>query len=134
MEFPPNIPESESVDIAEVPFVCRDLAVGVQVPLPEHQVELLLGEVEVHRREGDGVERQVPGCVPGVFPLVRHGNHITVEHVVPISISHSTFRDSHEWMRLMLLQPGIHIVEVELFSPQHTSERLTVNPFLIFTQ
>ncbi len=38
------------VDVAEGPLVGRDLAVGVHVPFPEEQHELLLGEVRVHQR------------------------------------------------------------------------------------
>ena len=32
------------VDISEIPLICRDLTVGLHIPLSSEQVELLLGE------------------------------------------------------------------------------------------
>ena len=48
---------------------------------------LLLGEINVHQRQGDGVEGQVPDCVPGVLPLVRHGDDVRVVHVEPVLVA-----------------------------------------------
>ena len=75
------------VDVAEVPLVGRDLAVGVHVPLAQHQLELLLAEVGVDERQGEDVEGEVPGRVPGVLPLVRHGDDVAVVHVVPVLVA-----------------------------------------------
>src|SRR5262249_18245122 len=74
------------VDVGEVPLVGRDLAARVQVALLQHQVELLLGVVHVHRGEGDGMEGQVPGRVPRVLPLVGHGDDVVVDHVPPLAV------------------------------------------------
>ena len=74
------------VHVAEVPLVGRHLPVGVAVEAPEHQEELLLGEVEVHERQRDRVEGQVPGRVPGVLPLVGHGDDVAVQHVEPLGV------------------------------------------------
>ena len=51
----------------------------MHVPLPRHQHELPLGEVRVHQRDGQAVEGEVPGRVPGELPLVRHGDDVAVD-------------------------------------------------------
>src|SRR5262249_18707706 len=48
------------IHVAKVPLVCGNLPVGMGVQVSEHEQELLFGEVEVHQRERDGVESQVP--------------------------------------------------------------------------
>ena len=74
-------------DVAEVVFVRRDLAVRVQVMMAQEQHELPLGELEVDQGQGDGMERQVPGRVPGILPLVGHGDDVRVVHVEPVGIA-----------------------------------------------
>ena len=75
------------IDVAEVPLVGRDLAVGVHVALAQHQLELLLAEVRVDERQGEDVEGEVPGRVPGILPLVRHRDDVAVVHVVPVVVA-----------------------------------------------
>ena len=71
------------VDVTELPFVCRQLAVGVLAPLPAHEHELVLGELRVHVRDRDGVEGEVPGGEPGVLPLVGHRDDVGEGEVRP---------------------------------------------------
>ena len=59
------------VHVAKVPFVCRDLAVGLHVPLAREEIELLLRERRVDERERDAVERRVPSREERVFPPTR---------------------------------------------------------------
>jgi len=41
--------------------------------MPDKQeVELLLGEIDIDRREGDRMKSQIPGGEPRIFPFVRH--------------------------------------------------------------
>ncbi len=49
------------IDVAEVPLVGRHLAVGVHVPFAQQQHQLLLGELRIDQREGQAMERRVPG-------------------------------------------------------------------------
>ena len=122
------------VHVAEVPLVGRDLPVRVGVEAAQHQQELLLGEVEVDERERDRVERQVPGGVPGVLPLVGHGDDVAVEHVEPLGVPHLPLRRPDERMRLVLLEPGVHVEEVVLLRPEHPGQRLPVDPPLVLAQ
>ncbi len=122
------------IDIAEVPLVGGNLPIGVGIETAQHQQQLLLGEIKIHQRQGDRVEGQVPGRIPRVLPLVRHGDHIGVEHVKPFRIPPTVAAGFHERMTLVLLQPLIQIEVVELLAPEHSRQRLAVHPPFIFTQ
>ena len=75
------------VDVAERPFIGRQLPVRVHVPFAGQQHELVLGEIRVDQREGHAVEREVPGGVPRVFPLVRHRDDVGVVEMPPIGVA-----------------------------------------------
>ena len=79
------------IDVAEVPLVGRNLAVGVQVVLAQHQLQLLLAEILIDQRQGNHVKGQVPGGVPRIFPFVRHRDHVAVVHVVPVVVARRRF-------------------------------------------
>ena len=59
--------------------------------LAQHQPELLLAEVRVDEGQRKHVEGKIPGCVPGILPLVRHGDHVAIEHVVPVVVAGAAF-------------------------------------------
>ena len=80
------------IDVAKIPLVGRDLAVGVHVMLAQHQLQLLLAEIRIHERQREHVEGKIPGRVPGILPLVRHGDHVAIEHVVPVVVAGAAFR------------------------------------------
>ena len=80
------------VHVAEVPLVGRHLAVRVEVVLGQHQVDLAFREVRVDHGQRNAVERQVPGGVPGVLPLVGHRHDVVVEHVEPRLVAASPAR------------------------------------------
>ena len=75
------------VDVAEGPFVGRQLAVGVHVPLTRHEHELFLGEVGIDERERNAVKREIPGRVPRIFPLVGHGDDVGVVEMAPLMVA-----------------------------------------------
>ena len=55
------------IHVIEVPFVGRDLAVGVHIPLAQQNKKLPLGKFRVEPRHRQHVERQVPSCEPGIL-------------------------------------------------------------------
>ena len=112
------------VDVAEVPLVGRDLAVGVHVPLAQHQLELVLAEIGVDERQGEDVEGEVPGRVPGVFPLVGHRDDVAVVHVVPVVVARGGLPRRLERVGPALLQPLVDVVVVELLGPEHPRQGL----------
>jgi hypothetical protein len=75
------------IDVAEVPLVGGDLAVRMHVLLFQDQEQLALREVPVDHVQGDHVEGQVPGGVPGIFPLVGHRDDVRVHHVRPLGVA-----------------------------------------------
>ena len=111
------------VHVAEVPLVGGHLPVGVQVGAAKHQLHLVLGEIGVHDRQRQRVERQVPGRVPGVLPLVGHGDDVLVQHVEPLRVPGVAIAVM-EWVGVVLVEPVVAIEEEELLAPQHAGEGL----------
>ena len=112
------------VHVAEVPLVGRDLARRVQVGLGEHEVELALGEVGVDHAQGDGVEGQVPRRVPGVLPLVGHGDDVVVDHVEPGLVPGPPPPGRAQRVGVVLAEPHVEVEVVALLRPQHPRQRL----------
>ena len=106
----------------------------MEVEAAQHQQQLLLREIEVHQRQRDRVEGQVPRRVPRVLPLVRHRDHVGVEHVEPLGVAHVVAGGLEQRMALVLAQPALQVEVVELLAPQHSGQRLAVHAALIFVQ
>src|SRR5262249_44504736 len=70
---------------------------------------------------------QVPCCVPRVFPLVGHGDHVGVVEVVPVAIP--SMPSLRWWRRLsrVAVEPLRHVVIIELFAPNHAGKRLALH-------
>ncbi len=85
-------------------------------------------------RQRDGVERQVPGRIPRILPLVRHGDHVGVQHVKPIHVARAAPGGLEQRMALVLLKPPIQIEVVELLAPEHARQRLAVHAPLVLVQ
>ena len=113
------------IDVAEIPLVGRNLAVGVHVPLAQHQLQLLLAEIRIDERQCDHVKGQIPGRVPGILPLVRHRDHVAVVHVVPVVVARRGLAGRLEGVGAALFQPVVHVVVVKLLAPQHSGQGLT---------
>ena len=75
------------IDVPEGPLVSGYLPVRVHVPLARQEHELLLGKFCVEIRERNAVEGEVPGCVPGVFPFVRHRDDVGIVQMLPLAIA-----------------------------------------------
>ena len=111
------------IHVAEVPFVGGHLTVRVQVDPVEHQLHLLLGEVGVHDRKRERVEGQVPRRIPGILPLVGHGDDVLVEHVEPLRVPGVTI-SGMERVRVVLVEPVVPVEEEELLAPEHAGQGL----------
>ena len=92
------------------------------------QHELALGELRVDQGEGQHVEGQVPRGVPGILPLVRHGDDVGVVEVLPVAVAAVTVA-APAAARLggVALEPLRHVVVVELLAPDHAGERLALH-------
>ena len=122
------------IDIAEIPLIRRNLAARVDVEAAQHQPQLLLCEVEVHHGERHRVEGEVPGGIPRVLPLVRHRDHVGVQHVEPIGVAHVAAGAFQQRMTPVLAQPALQVEVVELLAPEHSRQRLAVHAALILRQ
>ncbi len=122
------------IDIAEGPLVGRNLAVRVHVPLAQHEQELLLGEAGVDQAEGDAMECQIPGRVPGVLPFVRHRDDVAAVVVPPLAIAPMLASLGRRRTRRIAVEP-LRDIEVEnLLGPDQTSQRLSLDTRLVLGQ
>ena len=119
------------VHVAQRPLVGGHLPVGVHVPLAQHQLELVLGEVLVDAREGQHVEGQVPGRVPGVLPLVGHREDVAVVQVRPPAVAALATARRRRGLGRVALQPVRHHVMVELLRPDQAGVGLARHPALL---
>ena len=110
------------IHVVEGPLVCRHLAVRADVAFSEQQLDLILGEVDVHQRQCAAVEREVPLREPRVLPGVGHGNHVGRLHVAPAAIA--ALLAAVRRRKLVAILPA-RDVEVEvLLAPDHAGQRL----------
>ena len=86
------------IHVSQCPFVCRQLAIGMHVPLPQHQYQLLFGEIRIHQGQGDAVKGQVPGRVPRILPLVGHRKDVGVVQMTPLVVSSSQTLSRRLWL------------------------------------
>lgn len=56
------------IDVAEIPFICRNLAVGFHVPLAGEQIQLFLRKGRVNYSQRDAMECSIPSREERVFP------------------------------------------------------------------
>ena len=77
---------------------------------------------------------KVPCCIPGIFPLIRHGDDFAVQHVEPLGISHVVMSLLGQWMGLVFIQPLVKIEVIVLLAPKHPGQRLPVNTAFVVTQ
>ena len=98
----------------------------------KHQLELLLGEVRIHARQGDAVKCEIPGGIPGILPLVGHRNHVVVHHVIPLPIAQVLRLARNQGIGAMLFKPLVQVEVIVLLRPQHAGHGLAHHESLIF--
>src|SRR5262249_19218664 len=118
--------------VAKVPFVGRNLTVGVLIPFAHDKIELRFGELSVNKREWNAMKRQVPRCVPGEFPFVWHRHDPLVVNIAPTGVA--TFKPVGRRWRLagIAVQPLVDDVMIKLFVPKKSGERLALNRAMLF--
>src|SRR5260221_11692809 len=87
--------------------------------LPQEQIELTFGKGAIDQGERNTVERQVPGGIPGVFPLVWHRHDTLIVEVSPPGIASIPALRWWEWLGWIALQPLLNNIVIELFVPEH---------------
>ncbi len=122
------------IDVAEIPFVGRDLPVGVHVPFAQKQNQLVLGKFGIHVPQRNHVKCGIPRGVPGILPLVRHRNDVAVVQVRPVAVANLFSVRRRRRHVGIALQPVIHRIIVKLFGPQQAGICLTHGLLCIFGQ
>jgi hypothetical protein len=70
------------------------------------------------------VERQVPGGVPGVLPLVGHRDDVVVVEVLPLAVASGPAADRRRRPGGIAVEPAANVVVEELLAPQQPREGL----------
>ena len=126
-----NAPRRPCVDgrvhVAKRPFVSGQLTIRVHVPLAREQCELRLGELRVHERKRDAVERQVPRGIPRVFPFVGHGNNVGVVDMLPLMVATVLAFAGRRELAGVAFDPLADVVIKKLFRPNHSGESLPLD-------
>ena len=134
IDFPASPCVSGRVDIAEGPFVSRNLPIRMHVPFAKKQYELFLGEVGIERREGNHVECEVPSRIPRVLPFVGHGNDVPIEKVIPTSVASLKSGCRGSGNVGVAFEPVVNGVVVELLGPQQSRVGLTLQGSFFFVE
>ena len=113
--------------VTESPFVRRQLPVRMHVPLAKKQSQLFLGEVRIDLRERDTVEREIPSRIPGILPLIRHGNNVCIVKIGPLLIAALLARFRRPRSGGIALEPGANVEMIKLLGPEQAGERLPLN-------
>src|ERR1700761_192370 len=74
---------------------------------------------------------EVPSGEPGVFPFVRHRNHVIADHVEPLMVPNLLVWWTQR-IRAVLPEPLLDIEKEALLGPQHPSECLAHHVGCIF--
>ena len=120
------------IHISKRPFVGGNLAVWVHVPLTEHQDQLLLGKGRIHQRQRNAVKCEIPCGIPGILPLVRHGDDVGVVKMGPIRVASMEPFSGRFGPSRVALQPPIDVVMVELLAPEEAGKRLPLDAACVF--
>src|SRR2546425_3942748 len=120
------------IDVAEGPLISGKLAVWVHVPFAEKQDELVFGEIRVNERQGNAVKSEVPRRVPGIRPLVWHGENVLVIQMRPVLVAAVPAIFRRGGTGGVAFQPGAHVIMIKLLRPEHSSKSLTHDLFRVF--
>ena len=130
---PPHRPSVDGrIEIAELPLVGGQLAVGVLELLEEEEPELVLGECGVDQREGHALECQVPSRKPRIFPLVGHRHHAQRVEMPPVAVADRQAAGGGRGGWIVSVEPFVHVEDVALLRPQQPCQRPPLHEPLVF--
>ena len=89
----------------------------MHVPFAEDEHELLLGKIRIDKGERDAVKSEVPCGIPGILPLVGHGDDVGVVEMQPVVIASSGALRGRRRMAGITIEPLPDNVVIELFRP-----------------
>ena len=101
----------------------------MHVPLTKQKDELLLGEIGINQCDGNAMKGEIPGGVPWVFPLVRHGNDVFVVELRPILVAALLALFGRLGPGGIAFEPRANLIMIELLGPEHTGKGLAHDGF-----
>src|SRR6516162_7899596 len=108
--------------VAESPFISRDLAIWMQIPLAQQDFDLVFGEVDIDECQRAAMKSEVPSGKPWIFPAVGHRDDIAGFEVLPIAVAAA---EAALWRaQFVAFEPAFDIVVEKLLAPDHPGERL----------
>src|ERR1700733_12701654 len=99
----------------------------MHVPDPRNKQQLFLRELRIDQGEGKGVKSQIPGSVPGIFPLVWHRNNVGIVKMGPFVVTTELTLSRWRWLRRVTFQPLSDIVVEILLTPDHPGQCLALH-------
>ncbi len=96
-------------------------------PVLHQEQQLLLGEAGIDQRIGHRLEGQVPGGVPGILPLVWHGDDVEIEQVPPVAVTDAFALCRWHGLGRIAIEPAIDLEIVELLGPQQACQGLALH-------
>ena len=100
----------------------------MHVPLAGQERELLFGKIRIDQGQRDTVKGQVPSGVPGVLPLVGHGDNVGVVEVSPFAVAAGLMTLWRCRFAGIAFEPGAEIVIIKLLGPEHPRKCLPLHP------
>ncbi len=70
---------------------------------------------------------EVPGCEPGIFPLVRHRHDIAGQEVTPIAVAAVLAPRGRRRLQRIAVQPPADVEVVKLLVPKHAGKGLALD-------
>ena len=99
----------------------------MHVPFTRKEFQLALGKIGIDQRQRDAVEGEIPGGIPGVLPLIGHGDDIEVMQMFPVAVAAGPTLCGRSRHRRVAGEPLLDIIVVDLFVPEHTGQCLPLN-------
>lgn len=94
---------------------------------------MFFSEFWVNTRDGRAGESKIPSCEPWILPFFAWDKHSERVEVTPMLIANGFSRSWWREIRVISLQPGVHIENIILLGPKQAAERLSLNHFFIIT-
>src|SRR5262249_8243139 len=87
----------------------------------------LLGEIRINQRKCHTLKCEVPCCEPGIFPFVRYRHDVGSDEVPPGAVTTLLAALRRPWLRLIAVEPTVNGKTIELRTPEHAGEGLTLH-------
>ena len=76
---------------------------------------MLFREIGIDESQRDAVKSKIPRGIPGVFPLVGHGDDVVVIEVGPILVAAFLSVSGRHGAGGIAFEPRLHVVVIKLF-------------------